>query len=285
MKIAVITDSSSDIYESREDLVGIYKLPLQISCEDEVYLEGETINKQMAFDMMADNKLFQTSLPPVGRIEALYEELLEEGYDAVYCIVISGGLSSTLETMESTAHRVGIEFHAFDLFSSGEMLLTYVKAAREMFDNGFSVETVTERLSEAAEYSATYVLPDNLQHLSRSGRMSATASVLGGLLQIKPVLYLGKDTGGKMEAEAKPRTMKKALSVVLDKYLERGLDKDCIVYVVHVRNEEYAEMLKTMIQEKVDGIEIYVKELVVAVSIHVGLGGVATQFTRRIKTT
>ncbi len=118
----------------------------------------------------------------------------------------------------------------------------------------------------------------------RSGRMSPAASILGGLLQIKPVLYLGESTGGKIEAEAKPRTMKRALTVVLDKYIEAGLDDDCIVYVVHVRNEELALQLKEMIQEKVKGVEIYVKELVTAVSIHVGLGAVATQYTRKIKT-
>lgn len=284
MKIAVVTDSSSDIYEAQEQIQGIYKLPLQVSCEEEIYLEGETITKQKAFDMMAEGAIFQTSLPPVGRIEELFESLKAEGYDMIFGVNISTGLSSTTSAMQGAAQTVGIKYDYFDAFTSGELLLTYAKAARELFDNGFSVEDVQSRLAEARDHSATFIVPDNLKHLMRSGRMSQTASILGGLLQIKPVLYLGQDTGGKIEAEAKPRTMRKALNVVLDKYLEAGLDEDCIVYVVHVRNEEYANQLKDMIVERVQNVEIYVKELVTAVAIHVGLGAVATQYTRKIKT-
>lgn len=284
MKIAVVTDSSSDIYEAQEQIQGIYKLPLQVSCEEEIYLEGETITKQKAFDMMADGAIFQTSLPPVGRIEELFESLKAKGYDMIFGVNISTGLSSTTSAMQGAAQTVGIKYDYFDAFTSGELLLTYAKAARELFDNGFSVEDVQSRLAEARDHSATFIVPDNLKHLMRSGRMSQTASILGGLLQIKPVLYLGQDTGGKIEAEAKPRTMRKALNVVLDKYLEAGLDEDCIVYVVHVRNEEYANQLKDMIVERVQNVEIYVKELVTAVAIHVGLGAVATQYTRKIKT-
>lgn len=284
MKVAVVTDSSSDIYESNESLTGIYKLPLQVSQEEDIYLEGETITKQEAFDMMNEGLIFQTSLPPVGRIEALFEQLKEEGYDLIFGVNISTGLSSTTSAMQGAAQTVGIDFEYFDAFTSGELLLTYAKAARTLFDNGFSVEEVQARLKEARDHSATFIVPDNLKHLMRSGRMSPTASILGGLLQIKPVLYLGQETGGKIEAEAKPRTMRKALNVVLDKYLEAGLDEDCIVYVVHVRNEEFALQLKEMIVERVAGVEIYVKELVTAVAIHVGLGAVATQYTRKIKT-
>ena len=278
MKVAIVTDSSSDIYESSEQLKGIYKLPLQVSHNEDIYLEGETISKQKAFDMMDEGAIFQTSLPPVGRIEELFEQLKAEGYELIFGVTISAGLSSTTSAMQGAAQTVGIDYEYFDVYSSGELLLTYAKAARELFDHGFSVEEVKSRLGDARDHSATFIVPDNLKHLMRSGRMSSTASILGGLLQIKPVLYLGEDTGGKIEAEAKPRTMKKALNVVLDKYLEAGLDKDCIVYVVHVRNEEYANQLKDMIVERVNGVEIYVKELVTAVAIHVGIGAVATQY-------
>lgn len=284
MKIAVVTDSSSDIYDETEALEGIYKLPLQITCGDEVYLEGETIDRNTAYDMMAEGKVFQTSLPPVGRIEELFTELKEAGYDAIFGVNISTGLSSTTAAMQGAAQHVGIDYYYFDLYSGSEILLTYAKAAREMFDKGFSVEKVMERLGEAREHSATYIIPDDLKHLMRSGRLSPASTLLAGLLKIKPVLYLGEATGGKLEPESKPRTMRKAIEVVFDKYMEAGLDKDCIVYVVHIRNEEYAERLKNMISERIEGIEIYVKELVTSVSIHVGIGGVASQYTRKINT-
>ena len=40
MKIAVVTDSSSDIYDLKEAIPGIYGLPLQILSGDDTYLDG-----------------------------------------------------------------------------------------------------------------------------------------------------------------------------------------------------------------------------------------------------
>lgn len=282
MKIAVVTDSSSDIYDVQEELAGIYKVPLQISCDEEIYLDGETMLRDEAYDLMAQGKVFQTSLPPLGRVEELYEQLIKDGYDAVYCVVLSEGLSSTFEIMQSTARTMDFEFHSFDLYSSGEMLLTYAKGARALLDKGYSVEEVTKRLEEARKHSATYVLPDDLKHLMRSGRMSKSASVVGGLLQIKPVLYLGQDTGGKMEVAGKPRTMSKALNIVVDKYIEAGVTKDYEIFVLHVRSDDYAQKLKALIEERIEGAQVSVKQLVTAVSIHVGLGGVGSQYTKKI---
>lgn len=282
MKIAVVTDSSSDIYDLKEAIPGIYGLPLQILSGDDTYLDGETIDRNKTFDMLEEGHLFSTSLPPLSRAEELFEQLKAEGYDLIFGINLSTGLSGTTQALNTAASNVGIDFDYFDLYSGGEILLTYAKAARVMFDKGFTVEQAKERLAEARDHSATYILPDNLKHLMKSGRLSPAASILGGLLKIKPVLYLGQETGGKLEPVSKPRTMNRAIKDVFDRFMEAGIDKDYIVYVVHVRNEEYANKLRDMIVEKVDGVEIYVKELVTAVAIHVGLGGLASQYTKKI---
>lgn len=283
MKIAIVTDSSSDIYSSTEQLSGIYKVPLQISTGDQVFLDGETIDTNTTYDMMEAGNTFTTSLPPLGRVEQLFTELKEAGYDLIFGINISAGLSGTTQALNTAAQTVGIPFDYFDLFSGSEILLTYAKAARVMFDKGFSVEEVKKRLTEGRDHSATYIIPDDLKHLMKSGRLSPAASILGGLLKIKPVLYLGEATGGMLVPVSKPRTMTRAIKDVFDRYMEAGLDKNCIVYIVHVRNEEYANRLRDMITERVEGIEISVKELVNAVAIHVGIGCVASQYTRKIK--
>lgn len=282
MKVAVVTDSTSDIYDMKEDIDGLFKVPMQISTGEQTFLEAETIDRNSVYDMLESGKIFHTSLPPLGRMEDLFTQLKADGYDAIFAVVISSGLSSTVYAMEGAAKTVGIDFYYFDLFSGAEIELYYAKAARTMFDKGFSVEKVMERLEEASEGSATYIVADNLRHLMRSGRLSPAAALLGGLLKIKPVMYLGKPTGGKLVPVAKPRTMRRALENIVERYVEDGVNKNSIVYVVHIRNLEMANKLKEMIKERIHGVEVEVKELVIAVSIHIGLGGVATQFTKPI---
>lgn len=282
MKVAVLTDSTSDIYDMPHDIEGLYKIPMQISTGEETFLDSVTITRDEVYDMMEEGKIFQTSLPAVGEIEKLFEKIIEDGYDVIYAVVMSSGLSSTVHAMAGAAKTVGIEFHNFDLYSGAEIELLYAKAAREMFDKGFSIDKVNERLTEAREFSSTYIVADDLKHLMRSGRLSPAAAILGGLLRIKPVMYLGMDTGGKLVPVAKPRTMRRALENIVERYVEDGVDKDSIIYVVHIRNLEMANKLKEMIIERFGEVEVSVKELVIAVSIHIGLGGVATQFSKKI---
>lgn len=284
MKIAVVTDSASGVYDLPQDIEGLFKLPMQVSAGDQEFLAGETINRIQIYDLLEKEVVLKTSLPPLGRIENLFEQLKAEGYDAIYSVVMSSGLSSTLAAMEGAAKTVDIDFYSFDIFSGAEIELMYAMAAREMFDKDFSVEKVTERLTKASEGSATYIVADDLRHLVRSGRLTARAAILGGLLRIKPIMYLGKETGGRLEAVAKPRTMKRALDEIVSRYVADGVDKDCVIFINHVKNLKMANLLKDKIIEQFGDVKITVKDLVMTVSIHVGLGGVATQFSKRINT-
>ncbi|WP_153056579.1 DegV family protein, partial [Streptococcus suis] len=49
----------------------------------------------------------------------------------------------------------------------------------------------------------TYLLVDDLNHLVRGGRLSKAAALIGGLVNIKPLLALNAE--GKLEAIAKIR--------------------------------------------------------------------------------
>ncbi len=55
----------------------------------------------------------------------------------------------------------------------------------------------------------TYLLVDDLNHLVRGGRLSKAATLIGGLVNIKPLLALNAE--GKLEAIAKIRGRKKEL--------------------------------------------------------------------------
>jgi fatty acid-binding protein DegV len=65
MKVAVITDSGSDIYTQNVHLEGLFRVPFQVIDGDKVYLDGETITIDQTYRLIYDGKNLTTSLPPI----------------------------------------------------------------------------------------------------------------------------------------------------------------------------------------------------------------------------
>lgn len=282
MKVAVVTDSGSNIYHQQVSMDGLYALPLQIIDGNNVYLEGETITIDATYDLIAEGKMLKTSLPPIGRIEALFEQLKEEGYDSVFGVMISSGLSSTLSAMQTAAIRYDMPFDFVDCYATASNQLHLAISARKLFDQGVRVEEVVRLCEIAVEDSVTFVLPEDLKHLSRGGRITPMAARLGGFLNIKPVLKVAKDTGGKNDAYDKVRTKRKSYQVVINYFKEHNVDENCLICIAHVKNKEKGQALYNLMKEEFPNTEMFLTDLISTVGVHTGLDCVALQYIRKI---
>ncbi len=282
MRVAVITDSGSNIYHQNVKMEGLYALPLQIIDGDTVYLEGENITIDETYDLIAQGKLLKTSLPPVGRIEALFEQLKEEGIDLIFGVMISSGLSSTLSAMHTAAERFEIPFDYVDCFATASNQLHLAISARILFDRQTPVEKVKQLLEASIEDSVTFVIPDDLQHLARGGRITPMAAKLGGFLNIKPILKVAKDTGGKNDAFEKVRTMRKAWDVIVKYFKEHNVDENCLICVAHVKSPEKGRELYELMKKEFPTTEIFLTDLISTVGVHTGLNCVALQYIRKV---
>ena len=284
MKIAVVTDSGSNIYHEKINVEGVFKVPLQIIDEDKGYREGVEITIDETYELVHQGKMLKTSLPLVGDIVALFKELKEAGYDLIFGVPITTGLSSTLPAMITAAQQVGMEFDYFDCYTTAMVQLECALGARTLFDQGASIELVKERLQEAIDHSITFVLPTDLMHLSRGGRLSPTAAKIAGLLKINPVLYLNEETKGKIESFQLTRTMKRAQKVALDYFKEKGVGKGYRICVTHVRSLTEGKRFLEMVEEAFPATQSYLVDLISVVGVHTGIGCVATQFIKKVET-
>ena len=90
---------------------------------------------------------------------------------------------------------------------------------------------------------------DDLNHLKRGGRVSATTAFVGGLLNIKPIIHVDND--GKLDTVAKVRGRKAAMELLAGKVAElgEGYDNETVT-VAHGDCLEDAEALAAMIKAK-----------------------------------
>ena len=90
-----------------------------------------------------------------------------------------------------------------------------------------------KRLQDSVAHSDTLIIPNDLQHLKRVGRLTPLAAALGGLLKIKPILKLDEGSQGKIDVFDKVRTMSKAMSKAVTTFQETKLDDAYTLTVLH----------------------------------------------------
>ena len=282
MKIAVITDSGSNIFEEKIKMPGLYVLPLTISDDENTYLEGVDITTAETYGLMAQGKLLKTSQPPLGLIEELFEKLKNE-YDMLFAVPITSGLSGCLSAMKTTAERFNISFDYFDCYSTASNQLHLAMAARTLFDRGVDVDQVKKKLEEAAENSVTFVLPVDMKHLVRGGRLTKRAATLAGLFKIIPVLIVNRGSGGKNDVFDKVRTLRRAEERVIEYFKEHNVGKGYRICVAHVSAQTEGERFLARMNEVFPEADSYLTPLISTVGVHTGLGCIACQFIKKVE--
>lgn len=103
-KIAIVTDSTSDLNNDMTEELGIEILPLHVVYKDREYLDGLNISPNEVYDNM-DVEVPTTSLPSPAEISNLFSRLRDENYTHVLSMHISSGLSGTYETVSQVARE------------------------------------------------------------------------------------------------------------------------------------------------------------------------------------
>lgn len=282
MKTAIVVDSGSNYYNEGINLAGLYAIPLQIIEGETSYLESKEISVEEVNEKMKHGIRIQTSLPILGQIEELFKQIKDDGYDHILAIPITTGLSGTIQAMISAATFADIAFDYIDCYTTMHIELYCGLTARRLIDEGHSLEDVKIALNEIIDHSNTFIIPDDLKHLSAGGRLSPLAAKLGGLLRIKPILHLDKSTKGIIDPFDKVRTMSRALERVVSAFKEEGVDENYQITLADVDNEKDAVQMEKLLNEAFPNTEVVRIPLISTVSAHVGIGTIALQYFKKI---
>ena len=277
MKVAFVTDTGTGMSPEQWKQEGIYCLPLQIECDCISYDELETMNYHQFIQNLHQKKIMKTSLPKLGHIEDCFQAIKDQGYDTVFCVPICRGLSGAMDAMEMMARQVGLEFIGIDCYVTAVLQATCIRLAKQLYDKGVSMDIIVAKLQAIIETGDTILIFEDLQHMRRGGRLTPAAALLGGLLRIKPVLHLNISTQGKVDVMAKPRTLSKAQSVVIEHLKARTTIHEDTVFLAHVDAQKNAEAFAKKIETEIEGVHVHVIDLVSAVGVHTGLGCLALQ--------
>ena len=94
-KIAILTDSCSDLSPELRAGKPIFTVPLKITCRDGEYSDGVDIFAPDIYRRLAAGELPKTSLPDFFTADRILSRIKAEGYERVLAIHLSSGLSGT----------------------------------------------------------------------------------------------------------------------------------------------------------------------------------------------
>lgn len=274
----IITDSSNDLPVGYAEEQGVVIIPISFEIGDEVFDGREkTLTKKEFYDRMRAGQGTKTAAPNINDIEEEFEKALSAGKDVLFTC-LSSGICSTINNAfvckeEMQEKYPDAEICVFDSIcaSGGHGLLIY--HAIENKKKGMSVTENMQALEELKHRIVHKFTVDDLTYLQRGGRISKTAAVIGGMIQLKPVLHV--DTEGRLAAESKVRGRKKALNQLLaemDICTGSYADKQDVVLICHADCPEDAEYVRAKVEEKYHPNKIIMSEVGPIVGAHVGPG-------------
>ncbi|MEL4024084.1 DegV family protein [Lysinibacillus endophyticus] len=281
MSIAVVTDSTAYLTQEERSRYNIRMIPLSVNLEDGSYDEEVEITASEFYDKVRVSKQFpKTTQPAIGKFVELFEELAKE-YDEVISIHLSSGISGTYQGAIQAGQMVdGIKVHAFDSEISCSPQGYFAIKAAQMAQQGASAEQILRTLNEMKSTMDAYFVVDDLAHLQRGGRLSAAAALVGGILQIKPVLTFENKVIVPFE---KIRTKKKALRRV-----EELLAKDAANYeqlqatVIHANCEEEGLEWMNQLAETFPNVEFNLSYFGPVIGTHLGEGSLGLGWVKKV---
>ena len=279
----ISTDTTADLPESfvKDNNIDIHTLFYAFG--DVIYGTDNIMPEKEFFDRMRNGEMPTTMACNPEDCKTIFEKRVNEGFDILH-IAFSSALSSSCNNACIAANEVmeehpGSRIVVIDSLSAsmGEGLMVY--KAIQMKKNGSSMDEIIDFLNSHILNFVHNFTVDDLNHLSRGGRVSKATAIIGTLASIKPVLHVNNE--GKLINIGKVRGRKKSLIALVDRMEEHigsYRDKNDVVFISHGDCIEDAQFVADLVRERFGIENIWINYICPTIGSHSGPGTVALFF-------
>lgn len=281
MAFYVITDSASDVPESVIKEYDLHVIPTPVTIDGKDYFDGSTIFPDTFYAWQEQGKEISTYHISELMFYDNFKPYAERGDEVLY-ICFSTGIAGTFQAANLAKTDLLEEFPEFQLTiidskcaSIGYGLV--VSRLLQMQKNGAPKELIIEAAKYFCAHMKHVVTVETLDYLYKGGRLSRTSAVLGGVLDIKPIIFVNEE--GALQAVDKVRGWKRALKHIVNLTEEMGADlTNQVVGICHGNTKESFDLVKDMLLEQLHVKGVLETRVGCAIGAHTGPGIVAIVF-------
>ena len=279
MGYQLFSDMTADVSEAlMRGMPEVAYVPMQVELGGEsfTYGPGGSLTVEQFYAEQRAGKFASTSQINPMIYRRCFEQALKAGEDVLY-LCFSSGMSGTLQSANLCAEELREEYPARRLIvldtlcaSVGQAML--VREAARKQQEGLSIDELAAWVEENRLKICHWFTVDDLNHLKRGGRVSATAAFVGTMLGIKPVMHT--DSEGRLTPVSKARGTKAALRALVDKVGEIGVEpeKNQPMLICHANCPESVEYVKGLLKERFGVTDVRDEFIGPVIGAHTGCG-------------
>ena len=271
--IQIVTDSTADLSDEQIKKYGIKVVPITVTFGSESYADGVDLSaKEFYRKLVSSSELPKTTQPSPELFRKAYEEIASKD-EVIISAHISGKLSGTLNSAEIASKMIDTEVVLVDTRTASQGVGRSVLVAAEAVRRGMNLEETINIINKSISKTFSVFNVDTLEYLHRNGRIGKAASLLGSLLQIRPILYA--DSEGMVAPYDKVRGRSQVIPSLVNAALKNvSADQPVNLSVVHTEAEENAQKLLEELQSKYEIIDLHVGMVGPAIGAHIGPGAI-----------
>jgi DegV family protein with EDD domain len=275
MRVAVVTDSASNLPSELAESCGVRVVPMILKFGERALLDGIDIPPGQFYKALVEEDVpVSTSGPSAGDFRAAFEAGLSDA-DAVVCVTVASFVSATYSTAVSATKDFGDRVRVVDSRSAslGEGFVA-LEAARAGA-SGADLDAVVARAEAVADRMTFVATINTFEFLRRSGRVNAVLAYAGTALHIKPVFAF---RGGKIEQLGRPRTRERAIDRLVEEVRAASAQGPLHLGVAHADCEEEAEVLLERLKAEIPNVETLLSPFTPLMGAHTGPGVLGVAF-------
>lgn len=255
MKIAILTDTALDIMTDEEK--GIFSVPLYVNCGMESYKDLVEIERATVYERVVKEQL-TTSAPSVDDFLLYIDKIIEQGYDEIIAIHLSGELSGTISASKIALDSRDIPYKLFDTLNVSIAGGFFVHYTKTLIDKGLGLDEIEIELTKQRNNARIIASVKDLKYLIRGGRLKPIKGAVGSALNIKPILSTTEE--GKIEPLSSIMGEKKTLKKIIEIVKERLGNADMYyLSIMYAEDESKVELFEEEFKNEIENANIYIK--------------------------
>jgi DegV family protein with EDD domain len=209
------------------------------------------------------------------------EPALKEGKDLLV-LGFSSGLSTTYQSAVIAAEDLKEKYpdrkiNVIDSLCAAlgqGLLLTHACKKR---DEGLSLDELTAWIEANKLRVCHWVTVNDLMHLKRGGRISATTAIVGSMLQFKPIIHVNDE--GKLINVGKVRGRKASMEHLAEQLAAHIVPEDNdTIFITHGDCLDEAKELEKILKKKCGIKKVFIGHIGAVIGSHTGPGVLAVFF-------
>ena len=281
MAVKIVLDSTTDLTPELLEKFEIVHLTVKFG--EEEYIDGVTIDKKTFYEKLIESDVIPTTSQATPQaFENAFRKIIENGDEAI-AITVASNFSGTYQSACIAAEEFPGKVKVIDGKSVAIGTAILAKIALSLAENGASSDEIVKEIEKERENVIIVALIDTLEYLKKGGRLSKTAAIAGGILNIKPVVSVEH---GEINVLGKARGSKQGNNLLV-KEIEKvgGVDFKKPIFLGYTGHDDYllrkyVEDSRYLWEGNVDNIpESCIGSVI---GTHVGPGAVAVAFLKNL---